>query len=205
MAKSTAQARQTIIRLGKTVRAEGASAQSPEVQVRLGQTSRAHETSGKSGRIEKVGPRSTSSIKITTRAVPKSKETIEAADDERVSASVEATKPPVVSLAPSAAAVVSSVAAMAPSEAEEVPSRAAVATSGSVGDDDLPESPKLNIALDVSDSDEEKPAEDERHGEFDAVISEATRSLKLDDSAAETATAEASATTESTTTTEQEA
>jgi hypothetical protein len=88
--------------------------------------------------------RSTLSIKVTTKAPPKSKPTIDDADEERVSASMEAA---------------------------EV--------------DDLPPSPKLQVDLNVSVSDEEKPVESEKDGAADVDISEATRSLKLDDQAAE--------------------
>lgn len=82
------------------------------------------------------------SIKVTRKVPSKSKETIDAADDERVSASAEATKP----------AVVSSVAA------EEA--------------DDFSESSRLEIDLNVNVSDEEKPIKSEKDGEVDVDISE---------------------------------
>ena len=91
------------------------------------------------------GLKSTSSIKVTMKAPPKSKPTFDDADEERVSASMKAA---------------------------EV--------------DDLPPSPKLQVDLNASVSDEEKPIESEKDGVVDVDISEATRSLKLDDSADET-------------------
>ena len=51
--------------------------------------------------------------------------------------------------------------------------------------DDLPPSQKLQVDLNVSVSDEEKPVESVKDGVVDVDISKATRSLKLDDSAAE--------------------
>ena len=96
-----------------------------------------------------------SSIKITRKAPPKSKETIDAADEERVSASVEATKPAVASV------------------------EAAVEEASDL------EEPRLQIDLGemLSVSDEDEPEEEI---EVDVDISEATRSLKLEDSAAAT-------------------
>ena len=97
--KSTVQGRQNIVRLGQAARSQEPAPGSPKALVRLGQASRVNETTEKGGRVEKrVAPRVTLSIKITRKASPKSKETIDAADEERVSASVEATKPAVASI-----------------------------------------------------------------------------------------------------------
>ena len=153
--KSTAQVLQTVVRLGQAARSQEPAPCRPEAWVRPSQASRVKETTEKSGRVEKRVGPRSSSSIKITRKALPKSKETIDAADEE-------------RVSASVEATKPAVASIEAAEEEE---------------SDL-EEPRLQIELGetliVSEEDE---SQEEVEGEVD--ISEATRSLKLDDQAAE--------------------